>query len=73
MAAHGPFNLAGQFSVSVEDADPGAQIVHDDGNILTVAFVDWRNAISNKIGYGEVGGLMPLDNMRICERWWRKD
>lgn len=49
------------------------QIVHDDGNILTVAFVDWRNAISNKIGYGEVGGLMPLDNMRICERWWRKD
>lgn len=49
------------------------QIVHDEGNILTVAFVDWRNGISNKIGYDQVGGLMPLDNMRICERWWRKD
>ncbi len=49
------------------------EIIHDDGNILTVAFVDWRNGVSKNLGYETVGGLMPLDNMRICERWWRKD
>lgn len=49
------------------------QIIHDDGNIVTVGFVNWRNAVSNNVGYGQVGGLMPLDNMRICERFWIKD
>lgn len=49
------------------------QIVHDEGNTLTVAFVSWRNAISSRVGHGEVGGLMPNDNMRMCERWWVKD
>nr|WP_323033548.1 ABC transporter substrate-binding protein [Paracoccus sp. (in: a-proteobacteria)] len=49
------------------------QIIHDDGNIVTVAFVSWRNAVSNRVGFGEVGGLMPNDNMRMCERWWLKD
>ena len=48
------------------------QIIHDDGSLLTVAFVDWRNGVSNKLGYDKVGGLMPLDNMRMCERWWLK-
>ncbi len=48
------------------------QIIHDDGNLLTVAFVDWRNGVSNKLGFDKVGGLMPLDNMRMCERWWLK-
>ncbi|WP_101340221.1 ABC transporter substrate-binding protein [Cereibacter azotoformans] len=49
------------------------EILRDDGNVITVAFVSWRNAVSNRIGFGEVGGLMPLDNMRMCERWWVKD
>ncbi|MFC6463035.1 ABC transporter substrate-binding protein [Paracoccus aerius] len=49
------------------------EILRDDGNIITVAFVDWRNAVANRVGFGEVGGLMPLDNMRMCERWWIKD
>lgn len=49
------------------------QIIHDEGNIVTVAFVDWRSAMSNRVGCGEVGGLMPLDNMRMCERWWMND
>ncbi len=49
------------------------QIIHDEGNTLTVAFVSWRNAVSNRVGFGEVGGLMPNDNMRMCERWWMKD
>ena len=46
------------------------QIIHDDGNTITVAFVNWRNALSNRIGHGLVGGLMPCDNMRMAERWW---
>ncbi len=49
------------------------EILRDEGNVITVAFVSWRNAVSNRIGFGDVGGLMPLDNMRMCERWWRKD
>ena len=49
------------------------QIIHDEGNTLTVAFVSWRNAMSNRVGFGQVGGLMPNDNMRMCERWWMKD
>lgn len=48
------------------------QIVHDDCGHLTVAYVSWRNGVSNRVGYGEVGGLMPNDNMRLCERWWLK-
>jgi peptide/nickel transport system substrate-binding protein len=48
------------------------EILRDDGNVITVAFVSWRDAVSNRVGYGEVGGLMPLDNMRLCERWWLK-
>lgn len=46
------------------------EIIHNEGNIITVAFVDWRYATSNAVGHGPVGGLMPNDNMRMCERWW---
>jgi|APMI01.1.fsa_nt_gi hypothetical protein len=24
----------------------------------------------NESGYDKVGGLMPLDNLRMGERWW---
>ncbi|WP_118135459.1 ABC transporter substrate-binding protein [Oceanicella sp. SM1341] len=46
------------------------EIIHAEGNTLTVAFVDWRSAVSTRAGFGEVGGLLPLDNMRISERMW---
>lgn len=46
------------------------EIIHNEGNIITVAFVDWRYGVSNAVGHAEVGGLMPNDNMRMCERWW---
>lgn len=49
------------------------ELLRDEGNVITVAFVNWTNAVSNKVGFDEVGGLMPMDNMRLCERWWIKD
>mgnify|MGYP003414878980 FL=1 len=39
--------------------------------MITVAFVDWRFAVSNAVGHADIGGLMPNDNMRMCERWWK--
>ena len=49
------------------------EIIHNEGNIITVAFSDWRYAITRRAGHEEVGGLMPNDNMRIAERWWKID
>lgn len=46
------------------------QIVHDDGGMLTVAFLSYLNAVSEKVGYGDVGGIYPGDNTRMAERWW---
>ena len=47
------------------------EIIHNEGNMITVAFVDWRFAVSNAVGHADIGGLMPNDNMRMCERWWK--
>lgn len=46
------------------------QLIHDEGGVMIVAFSNWRNGLSNKIGHGEVGGQIPSDNMRMTERWW---
>jgi peptide/nickel transport system substrate-binding protein len=46
------------------------QIVHDEGGLIIVAFVDYINGVSKKIGFGEVGGIYPSDNGRMSERWW---
>lgn len=46
------------------------QILHDDGGVLLVAFFNWRNALSNRLRHGQVGGLFPADNHRMAERWW---
>jgi peptide/nickel transport system substrate-binding protein len=46
------------------------QIIHDDGGVITVAFVNWIVGISKKIGHGEIGGIFPCDNLRMTERWW---
>ena len=48
------------------------EIIYEDGNIVTVAFIDWLDAHSNDFDLGEVGGTFPLNNMRICERAWAK-
>jgi peptide/nickel transport system substrate-binding protein len=47
------------------------QILHDDGGVITVAFVSWRLAMSSAIGHGAMGGVLPGDNHRAAERWWR--
>ncbi len=49
------------------------QILHDDGGVITVAFVSWRLAMSSAIGHGTMGGVLPGDNHRAAERWWRLD
>lgn len=49
------------------------QILHDDGGVITVAFVSWRLAATKNIGHGEMGGILPADNHRCAERWWRTD
>ncbi|MEO9338362.1 ABC transporter substrate-binding protein [Mesorhizobium sp. SB112] len=46
------------------------QIVHDDGGMLTLAFVNWNYGMSKKIGHGTIGGIFPCDNLRMTERWW---
>ncbi|MAC80239.1 MAG: peptide ABC transporter substrate-binding protein [Rhodobacteraceae bacterium] len=46
------------------------QLIHDDGGVLSVAFVNWRYAMTSDIGTGQIGGLLPCDNMRMTERWW---
>ncbi|PZQ96211.1 MAG: peptide ABC transporter substrate-binding protein [Cereibacter sphaeroides] len=49
------------------------QILHDDGGVIIVAFVSWRLAATRNIGHGEMGGILPADNHRCAERWWRTD
>ncbi len=46
------------------------QLLHDDGGVITVAFVNWVVGLSKKIGHNEIGGIFPCDNMRMTERWW---
>ncbi|QKC94836.1 ABC transporter substrate-binding protein [Mesorhizobium sp. NZP2298] len=46
------------------------QIVHDDGGMITLAFVNWNYGLSKKLGHGPIGGIFPCDNLRMTERWW---
>jgi peptide/nickel transport system substrate-binding protein len=46
------------------------QIVHDDGGMIIVAFVNYINGVSKKLAFGDVGGIFPGDNGRMSERWW---
>ncbi len=48
------------------------EIIYEDGNVITAGFVSWLNAHSSRFEFGEVGGTLPLNNMRICERAWAK-
>ena len=49
------------------------QMLHDDGGVMTVAFVNYLYGMSGRIGHGEIGGILPADIMRMSERWWFKD
>lgn len=49
------------------------QMLHDDGGVITVAFVNWRLAMTAQIGHAALGGILPADNHRGAERWWRLD
>ncbi|MHB2263625.1 ABC transporter substrate-binding protein [Aliihoeflea sp. PC F10.4] len=57
-------------AVRAEQYGEMQQLIHDDGGMILVAFANYRNAVSNKLQYGEVGGITPMDNMRMTERWW---
>ena len=46
------------------------QILHDDGGVITVAFVNWVYGLSKKIAHGPISGIFPCDNLRMSERWW---
>ena len=46
------------------------KIVHDEGGLIIVAFADYINGVSNKLQFGEVGGIYPMDNFKLAERWW---
>ncbi len=49
------------------------QMLHDEGGLITVAFVSWRLAMTTNIGHATLGGILPADNHRGAERWWRMD
>lgn len=74
---HARFNeLLAQGRVETDDAKRAAiyaemqQIVHDEGGMIIVAFASYINGVSNKLQHGEVGGIYPLDNFKLAERWW---
>ena len=46
------------------------KIVHDEGGLIIVAFANYINGVSNKLQFGEVGGIYPMDNFKLAERWW---
>ncbi len=46
------------------------EIIHDDGGIVVPVFADFVDAVSNKIGHGELSSDWDLDGCRCSERWW---
>jgi peptide/nickel transport system substrate-binding protein len=74
---HERFNdLLAQARRALDDAKRAAiyaemqQIVHDDGGMIIVAFVNYINALSKSLAHGAVGGVFPGDNTKLAERWW---
>ena len=45
-------------------------IIHDEGGIIVPVFSDWVDALSDKVGHGEVSSEFELDGARCGERWW---
>ncbi len=46
------------------------EIIHDDGGIVIPVFADFVDAVSQKVGYGELSSDWDLDGCRCSERWW---
>ena len=46
------------------------QILHDEGGMMVVAFANYLDGCSTKLASGEVGGVYPMDNFKLTERWW---
>jgi peptide/nickel transport system substrate-binding protein len=46
------------------------QILHDEGGMIVVAFASYLDGCSTKIASGEIGGVYPMDNFKLTERWW---
>lgn len=46
------------------------QILHDEGGMMVVAFANYLDGCSTKVASGEIGGVYPMDNFKLTERWW---
>ncbi|PZV37025.1 ABC transporter substrate-binding protein [Mesorhizobium kowhaii] len=46
------------------------QILHDEGGVIVVAYLNYTNGVSKRVGFNTVGGVFPMDNGRASERWW---
>lgn len=45
-------------------------IVRDEGGTIVPLFASYVDAVSDKLGYGEIAGNYALDGLRVTERWW---
>lgn len=48
------------------------RLLHEEGGVLVMAFVNILIAASNRMGQGEVGMSRRLDDSRLARRWWFK-
>lgn len=46
------------------------QLVHDDSGTIVLVFNNYVNALSKKIGHGEIVGTWDMDGLKMAERWW---
>ena len=46
------------------------RMLHEEGGVLVMAFVNILIAASNRLGHGEVGMSRRLDDSRLARRWW---
>ena len=38
--------------------------------MIVMAFANYIDACSVKLASGDIGGIYPLDNFKMTERWW---
>jgi peptide/nickel transport system substrate-binding protein len=46
------------------------QLIHDNGGVIVVAFVNYVDAQSEKLAHGHVASNWLCDGFKIAERWW---
>ncbi len=49
------------------------RIIHSDGGAVIPAFANFVDAVSDKVGYGDLASDWDLDGARCSERWWFKE